>query len=150
MKFKKEGPEEIVSVLGEGVELQGELIFTSGLRVDGVVKGKLVSEGCLLIGPRGKIEAEAAVRRISINGEFRGVIRATDRVEIHREGRVYGDLYTPCLIIEAGALFEGKCSMGERQDAKMDSPAHLKVVESGQERAAQQAASDATWQKRSD
>jgi cytoskeletal protein CcmA (bactofilin family) len=114
MKFSKDKPEEIASILAEGVEMVGELSFAHGLRVDGVVKGKVRSEAFLVIGPKGKVDAEVVIRRISINGEFRGVVRATDRVEVHREGRVYGEIYTPCLIIEAGALFEGKCNMSEQ------------------------------------
>jgi len=138
MKFKKEAAEEILSILGAGVELSGELKFTNGLRVDGIVRGKLVSEGTLLIGPKGKVEAEVQVRRVSINGEFRGMIRASERVEIRREGHVYGDLFTPCLIIEAGATFEGRCNMSEDRGARIEEPAHLKVVESNEgNRAAQ-------------
>ncbi len=113
MKFKKENADEILSILGEGVELQGELSFAHGIRVDGAVRGRIRSESCLIIGPRGRVEAEVVIRRVSIHGEFHGTIQASDRVEIHREGKVYGDLYTPCLIIEAGALFEGKCNMNE-------------------------------------
>jgi cytoskeletal protein CcmA (bactofilin family) len=114
MKFSKDKPEEIASILGEGVEMAGDLTFAHGLRVDGVVKGKVRSEAFLVIGPKGRVDAEVVIRRISINGEFRGVVRATERVEVHKEGRVYGEIYTPCLIIEAGALFEGKCSMSEQ------------------------------------
>ena len=114
MKFKKEAENEILSLLGEGTEFSGELSFVHGIRVDGTVRGKVKSESCLLIGPKGKVEADVSIRRISINGEFRGTIRAMDRVEIHKEGKVYGDIYTPCLIIEAGAVFEGKCNMNEQ------------------------------------
>jgi cytoskeletal protein CcmA (bactofilin family) len=125
MKFKKAAGDEILSVLGEGVELQGELSFSGGLRVDGAIKGKIHSEGVLVVGPKGKVEAEVHVQRASLRGEFHGVIHASDRIEIHTEGKVHGDLYTPCLIIEAGALFEGKCNMGERKgDASI-----LKAVE---------------------
>lgn len=113
MKFKSESAGEIVSLLGEGAEFQGELSFNHGIRVDGIVRGKVRSEASLVIGPKGKVEAEVAIRRVSINGEFRGTIHASDRVEIHKEGKVYGDIYTPCLIIEAGAVFEGKCNMNE-------------------------------------
>ena len=108
----------ILSLLGEGVEMQGELSFAHGIRVDGVVRGKIRSESCLVIGPKGRIDAEITIRRVSINGEFRGAIHATDRVEIHKEGKVYGDIYTPCLIIEAGALFEGKCNMNDQRAAE--------------------------------
>jgi cytoskeletal protein CcmA (bactofilin family) len=115
MKFKKEEQDEMTSLLGEGVEFVGELSFNFGLRVDGTVKGKIRSESMLIVGPKGKVEAEVSIKRIAINGEFHGVINASDRVEINRDGKVYGDIYTPCLIIEAGALFEGKCNMSDQK-----------------------------------
>jgi cytoskeletal protein CcmA (bactofilin family) len=112
MQFRKGKTEdEIVSHLGEGTELTGELSFTNGLRVDGCVRGKVKSEALLEVGPSGKVDAEVKVRRILIRGEFRGAIHASDRVEILKDGKVFGDIYSPCLIIEAGALFEGRCNM---------------------------------------
>jgi cytoskeletal protein CcmA (bactofilin family) len=110
---KTKAGNDIVSILGKGTEIDGEITFTNGLRVDGVIKGKVRSEESIIIGASGKIDAEVDIRNISINGEFRGVIRATERVEIHKEGKVYGDIFSPCLIIEAGATFEGRCNMGE-------------------------------------
>ena len=133
MKFKREPDQEVLSVLAEGVEFTGELRFASALRVDGVVRGKLISEGSLMIGPSGRVEAEVATRRVSISGEFHGTIRASDRIEVHKDGKVHGDLYTPCLIIEAGALFEGKCNMSEGSGANIREESLLKVVEGGAE-----------------
>ncbi len=112
MQFNKgKTADEIVSHLGEGTELSGEISFTKGLRVDGAIKGKVRSDALLEIGPAGKVDAEINVRRILIRGEFRGAIRASERVEILKEGKVFGDIFSPCLIIEAGALFEGRCNM---------------------------------------
>ncbi len=130
MKFRKEAQSEIQSLLGEGVEMTGELSFSHGLRVDGIVRGKVRSEGMLVIGAKGKVEAEVTLHSISINGEFRGAIHAVDRVEIHKDGRVYGEIYTPCLIIEAGALFEGKCNMCDQKATKPEEKAQLKAVDS--------------------
>ena len=129
MKLTKEKADEIASILAEGVEIVGELSFAHGLRVDGVLKGKVRSEALLVIGPKGRVDADVAIRRISINGEFRGIVRASDRVEVHKEGRVYGEIYTPCLIIEAGALFEGKCNMSLKNGPKLEEKAQLKAVE---------------------
>jgi len=109
--FKKESAVEILSILGEGLEFQGELSFTHGIRIDGNVQGKIRSDATIVVGPKGKVSADIAIRSISINGELRGTIHASERVEIHKMGRVFGELYTPCLIIEAGAVFEGKCNM---------------------------------------
>jgi len=139
MKFKSESADEIVSLLGEGAEFQGELSFNHGIRVDGIIRGKVRSESSLLIGPKGKVEAEVAIRRVSINGEFRGTIHASDRVEIHKEGKVYGDIYTPCLIIEAGAVFEGKCNMNENVDAQSRGAETGKAVPSAETKSDQRA-----------
>ena len=128
MIFKRQMPDEIVSLLGEGVEIAGEISFTHGFRVDGTVKGKIRSEATLVVGAKGKVEGEVVIRRVSITGEFHGTIHASDRIEIHREGKVYGDLYTPCLIIEAGALFEGKCNMSEQKAATTGEGTVLKAV----------------------
>jgi cytoskeletal protein CcmA (bactofilin family) len=129
MIFKKgKSEDEIISILGEGAEFAGDISLNSGLRVDGVVKGKVRSEAALIIGPGGKIDAEAIVRRISINGEFRGTIHASDRVEIHKDGKVYGEIYSPCLIIEAGAIFEGRCNMSDRKTPKQEVQSSPKAV----------------------
>ena len=104
---------ELYSQLGEGVELSGDFYFSKGVRIGGIVKGKIRAEASLEIGPTGKVEAEVEVRKISIKGEFRGTIRASERVEIHKEGKVWGEIFSPCLIIESGAFFEGHCNMGE-------------------------------------
>jgi len=128
MQFKKgKSADDIVSHLGEGTELSGELTFTHGLRVDGVVKGKVKAADLLEIGPAGKVDAEIEVRKILIRGEFRGAIHASDRVEILKDGKVFGDIYSPCLIIEAGALFEGRCNMLEQTKNRQASTA--KVLE---------------------
>jgi cytoskeletal protein CcmA (bactofilin family) len=108
---------EAFSHIGKGAEVTGELSFATEMLVDGLVKGKVNSEAVLAIGPGGKVEAEVNIRKISISGEFHGVIRASDRVEIHKDGKVFGEIFTPCLIIEAGAFFEGRCNMSSNQKA---------------------------------
>ncbi len=116
MQFMKGKPkDEKVSFLAQGAEFSGELSFANQLQVGGVVKGKVRSENTLEIVPGGKVDAEVIVRKALISGEFRGTIRASERVEVRKDGKVYGDIYTPCLIIEAGAVFEGRCNMSDQQ-----------------------------------
>ena len=123
VKNKGKMKDEITSLLGKGTEIAGEISFSGGMRVDGVIKGTVRSEGSMIIGASGLIDAEINIRNISINGEFRGIIRASDRVEIHKDGKVFGDIYSPCLIIEPGATFEGRCNMSdtEKPEFKKDS-----------------------------
>jgi cytoskeletal protein CcmA (bactofilin family) len=132
MRIKKgKAQDEILSILDKGLEMTGEISFTTGVRVNGVINGKVRSEAVLEIGPGGKVDAEITIRKILINGEFRGVIHASDRVEIHKNGKAYGDIYTPCLIIEAGALFEGRCNMSDAQKFRTKEPgAALQAIDS--------------------
>jgi cytoskeletal protein CcmA (bactofilin family) len=132
MQFKKgKAEDEIVSHLGEGTELTGDISFTKGLRVDGAIKGKVRSDAILEIGPAGKVDAEINVRKILIRGEFRGAIRASERVEILKDGKVFGDIFSPCLIIEAGALFEGRCNMlNQKAESPKDDGPIAKKAES--------------------
>ena len=133
MKLRKDSADELQSLLGEGAELVGELAFSHVLLVEGLVKGKVRSEGSLMVGAKGRVEAEVDIKHVCINGEFRGVIHASDRVEINKTGRVYGDIYTPCLIIEAGAVFEGRCNMSERTMPKPEGGSPLKSSDPGLE-----------------
>ena len=130
MQFGKgKTADEMISLLGKGAELTGEISFTNGLRVEGTIKGKVRSEATLEIGPGGIVDAEVTIRKISINGEFRGVIRASDRVEIRKNGKVSGNIFSPCLIIEAGAIFDGQCNMSdEKITAGKDGGTPLKIA----------------------
>ena len=127
-KGKGKKDDEIVSLLGKGTEINGDISFSGGMRVDGTIKGTVRSEGSLIIGVSGLMDAEISIRNISINGEFRGIIRASDRVEIHQDGKVFGDIYSPCLIIEPGATFEGRCNMNEFISEDPDRDFSLKSI----------------------
>jgi cytoskeletal protein CcmA (bactofilin family) len=127
-KSQTEVPNDIRGFLGEGTEIAGEVTFAEILRVDGYISGKITSEsGVLLVGERGKIKATVEAGSVSISGMIEGTISAKSKVEIHQTGRVYGDIFTPALIIEHGAVFDGKCHMVEREDAT--DARNLKVIE---------------------
>ncbi len=133
--MKRKAADNIVSLLGKGAEMTGEITFTNCLRVEGVIKGKVRSEATLEIGSGGLVDAEVRIRKISINGEFRGVIHASDRVEIHKDGKVFGDIYSPCLIIEAGAVFDGRCNMNSEGESSLkNSNAAVKIAEPDKEK----------------
>lgn len=115
MKFKKTmtgvQTTELTGFLDRGAEISGELRFGAVLRVDGFIRGSVVSEGELVIGESGVIEANIEVGSASIAGRIVGMVCAKHRVEIHPSGKVIGDIITPSLTIHDGAVFEGTCHM---------------------------------------
>ena len=98
--------------VGNGTVLNGEANFKGMLRIDGHLTGRIVSEkGTLIVSAGGQVDANIEVATARINGTVRGDIFATERIELGRTAELYGNIQTPGLIIEQGAVFEGNCSM---------------------------------------
>lgn len=100
--------------LDRGSSFKGELEFEDTMRIDGKFNGKIRSKNELIVGESAHIEGEIHVGRIAISGTVVGKIKADQRVEIHRNGKVYSDIDTPALVIEEGAIFQGNCAMDEK------------------------------------
>jgi cytoskeletal protein CcmA (bactofilin family) len=107
--MKKGG--DLNGFLDKGSSFSGELEFEDTMRIDGRFSGKIISKNELIVGESATIEGEIHVGRIAISGTVRGKVKADERIEIHRAGKVYSDIETPALVIEEGAVFEGQCLM---------------------------------------
>ena len=115
MNNKKGG--ELNGFLDHGSSFKGELEFEDTMRIDGRFNGKIISKNELIVGESAHIEGDVHVGRVAISGTVVGTIKADQRVEIHRNGKVYSDIDTPALIIEEGAIFQGSCVMGDKKGA---------------------------------
>ena len=106
---------ELNGFLDRGSSFKGELEFEDTMRIDGRFSGRIVSKNELIVGESAHIEGDVNVGRVAISGTVVGKIVASQRVEIHRNGKVYSDVETPALIIEEGAIFQGNCVMGDKK-----------------------------------
>ena len=106
---------ELNGFLDRGATFKGEMEFEDTMRIDGRFNGRITSKNELIVGESAHIEGDIHVGRIAISGTVVGKIIADQRVEIHRNGKVYSDIDTPALIIEEGAIFQGNCVMGDRK-----------------------------------
>jgi len=98
--------------VGGGTMLTGEANFKAMMRVDGHLSGRVTStSGTLIVGANGKVDANIEVAVAVIHGTINGDIIATQRLELGRAAKVNGNIQTPSLIIEQGAVFEGSCKM---------------------------------------
>src|SRR5882762_3386677 len=88
----------------------GEFRFEGTLQVDGYVTGLVRSyTGTLVVTEAGEVNTDLFVPVAIINGLVRGDIKATERVELGSSAKVIGNIETPSLRIEPGAVFEGHC-----------------------------------------
>ncbi len=132
MIFKNEGKQsDLNGFLDTGSHIDGELRFETTFRVDGKLTGIVRSKGDLVVGDGGEVEGEIEVGQVFVSGVVRGTIRAGRRVQITPTGKVFADLETPALIVEDGALFEGRCAMAPAAPAQPASPAARKDTAKG-------------------
>lgn len=106
------GRGEIQALLGKGTEFEGVLAFEGRVRVEGAFKGKVFSDGILILGDGAEVEAEVEVGTLIVRGgTLRGNVKASQLVEIHAEGAVHGDIEAPQFDIDKGCVFEGSVQM---------------------------------------
>jgi cytoskeletal protein CcmA (bactofilin family) len=112
-KRKEEVASEISGFIGEGTVFTGEIRFKDAFRIDGTVKGKVISEDMLIVGKNGYVEADVDVGILTLSGTVRGSVRARERLEILSTGKIYGDmkLDKPNFVVEKGGVFEGQVDM---------------------------------------
>jgi cytoskeletal protein CcmA (bactofilin family) len=102
---------EFTGFLDRGVHFEGTLEASGIFRVDAHVKGNLLSTHSLVLGENARVEGQIEGNHVVISGKFDGVIFAKGRVEIQTKGVVTGEIHSPCLIIEPGGIFDGRCHM---------------------------------------
>lgn len=102
---------KVVSIIGPGTTINGDVSSQGTIRVEGVVKGRINSKDTIVIHDTGKVKADLIAGQIIISGEVHGNIFAHERLEVKSTGKIHGDIACPRIAIAEGVVFEGKCTM---------------------------------------
>ncbi len=114
LKIKGLSAEELNGFMDQGTEFEGELRFKDTFRIDGSVKGRIVSDNTLIVGESGRVDADIECGVVSIRGTVTGRVHGRERIELLAGSRVQATLVSPKLLIEDGAFYQGQCDMGEK------------------------------------
>ena len=102
---------KIQTLIGQHTELQGDVRFSGGLHVDGVIKGNVIAENdsnsMLTLSEHGTIEGEVRVHNIVLNGTVEGDVYAEERIELDACSRVTGNVYYNLIEMAIGAEVNG-------------------------------------------
>ncbi len=102
---------ELDTVLAENFSFEGELRFTESLMIKGALRGDVRATGDLYIGDKAVVEARVEARVVYVRGRVVGNIVASRRIELSSSAVVEGDMTCPEILMEAGAKFNGICTM---------------------------------------
>ncbi|NBR29133.1 MAG: polymer-forming cytoskeletal family protein [Betaproteobacteria bacterium] len=99
-------------LIGAGTTINGDINFSGGLRVDGHVRGNVISAedkpGTLVLSDQARIEGEIRVAHAVINGTVVGPVNAVEYVELQGKANVTGDVHYRTLEIQLGAVVQGR------------------------------------------
>ena len=110
-KKKSEATGIINTIIGENSKIEGVLSASDSTRIDGLLRGEILSESSVIVGEHGVVKGDINAVEILVAGTVYGNLRAVRRIDLTETGRVLGDLFTKTLVIDEGASFKGNCSM---------------------------------------
>lgn len=102
--------------LVQGTTVEGTVTSDSDIRVDGLIKGKLICKAKVIIGNSGSIEGEVKCRSAVIEGTFNGSIIVEELLNIRESAKISGEISTNKLIVQSGAVFNVSCNMGGKKN----------------------------------
>jgi cytoskeletal protein CcmA (bactofilin family) len=114
--------DEINAFLGAGTNYHGKLHFQGAVRIDGNFQGEVVSEGTLVIGQDAVVDGQVKVGQLVLSGRIKGEVEAKNKVVLHKTANLQGNIRTPVLVVEEGAVLEGQLVMGSLDTAASAKP----------------------------
>ena len=114
MKDKQfNGSTEDITIISNGVKLEGKITSGGSIRVDGTIVGDVVTQGNVTVGEHSDVNGQINAGIITIGGKVVGSVNAKEKLVLESKANLKGDIFTKILVVEAGAKFDGKSNMGD-------------------------------------
>jgi len=112
--------EEISTIIGQGVYVDGNITIHSSIRILGTLRGNIVSTGTVEVLPGGLVDGDVTAKDAVIKGIVNGTLTATHTASLEQGSSLSGDLYTAKVALAEGSTFNGKCTMIRRKELVID------------------------------
>lgn len=102
----------VMNQVGQGTAIMGDVSTEGDIRIDGKVTGSVISKSKVVVGASGLIEGNVVCQNAYIDGRVNGSVEVSELLILSKTSTVSGDIKIKKLVVEEGAKFNGKCSMG--------------------------------------
>lgn len=117
----------IDSLIGAATQIEGDVHFKGGLRIDGQVNGNVTADASvssmLVVSEHAKIVGEIRVAHLVVNGEIIGPVYSAALLELQPKARITGDVFYKALEMHGGSIISGKLT-----HEQVGEPAVLKLA----------------------
>ncbi len=104
--------EDYDTVMASDISFTGNIRFAKPFMIKGNVTGSIEATSDLLVDSDAVVNADIVTDRVLVRGKVNGNIKGRGLVYVTSSGSVNGDISSAQVVIEPGAVFSGKCSMG--------------------------------------
>lgn len=101
-----------INIIRKGTEIKGDVTCSGDIRIDGTLKGTLISQGKVVVGQTGIIDGAVTCVNADISGLLKAKLTVKELLQLKTTANINGDINTNKLSIEPGANFTGSCNMG--------------------------------------
>lgn len=107
--------------IGDSIVIVGDVSGKEDIVINGSIEGDInFRENNIIVGHKGRINANVTAKNISVEGDVKGELRASEQVSIKPSGRVTGDIRAPRVVLDDGCQFKGSVDMEEMHSAGGD------------------------------
>ncbi|HIA47877.1 MAG TPA: polymer-forming cytoskeletal family protein [Candidatus Hydrogenedentes bacterium] len=110
-KKKSLDENKVVTIIGPGTTVSGEIESKGTVRIEGTVTGRVDCEDTIVVHESGHVKADLIAGQVIISGTVEGNTFAHERLEVTNQGKIVGNITAPRISIAEGVIFEGKCTM---------------------------------------
>lgn len=111
--------------VGADASFDGVLTFWGLARVEGKLRGQVVADGTLEVGPEADVHASIEVDVLIVEGLVEGEVVARERVEVRSTGRITAAVRTARLVLEEGGSIEGRIEMATKKSPPIEEAAAI-------------------------
>ena len=99
-------------MIGSSIKIKGDITGNEDLLIEGQVEGEInISSHQVTVGQSGQVNANVTANNIKIEGTVKGDILGSEKVVIAKTGNVRGNIVSPRVTLEDGAVFKGSIDM---------------------------------------
>jgi len=106
--------EDFDTILSSDIDFSGTLNFEKPFLIRGRLSGDIIAHGLLVVDEEAVVEANINASKVVIRGSVKGDVTATEKVEVTITGKLVGNVTAPEIFMETGCIFNGRCTMTER------------------------------------
>ena len=97
----------MLTIVGDTAKIEGKFEITDSIQIECEIGGEIRVGGKLVIGEKGRVNANVQTVDAIVMGHYAGNMIATGNVKIAATGRVTGNITTDSLVISKGGFFNG-------------------------------------------